>query len=491
MNRHGVGMGVFLVASLAGFAWFAAFAAFPSISSASVREMPTTDIQFPPARSVTLPNGARFILAEKRDVPLISFMAYLQGGSLTDPPGKEGLCALTAEMLRKGAGKRSAQQIATEIDASGAAFGTGAAVEITWLAGEFLARDQGLMVDLLRNMLRNPTFPDSEFVKLKQQSIDALRSEKDDPNNLLGDYGEAFAMPDHPYGKPLEGDEATLARITRDDVLASYREHYGADRLILVMVGDFDPKKMEQVLRRAFGDWSRARAARPVAPTPKPVPGKRVLLVDKPDATQTYFWIGTLGISRTDSDRDAVDVANTEFGGRYTSLLNTALRIRSGLTYGARSRTVRLTQPGPVYMSSYTKTESTQRALDLALETLEGYRKSGIESSAMHSVQNYLTGLFPTGYETSDQIASSIAGMTHAGLPWTEVTGYTGRIAALDSAKVDRAIRRVYPARENLVFVMIGNAAQIRSVARRYGDVVEVPFDQPLIETVQKAAHTP
>ncbi|HEU5311397.1 MAG TPA: insulinase family protein, partial [Candidatus Eisenbacteria bacterium] len=102
------------------------------------------DITLPAARIVTLPNGARLILAEKRDVPLISFSAYVQGGALTDPVGKEGLAALTAEMLRKGAGKRSAQQIAYEIDTSGAVFGMGAGTEVTWISGEFLERDEGL-----------------------------------------------------------------------------------------------------------------------------------------------------------------------------------------------------------------------------------------------------------------------------------------------------------------------------------------------------------
>lgn len=449
------------------------------------------EIRLPNVRTVTLPNGARLILAEKKDVPLVSFMAYVRGGALTDPQGKAGLAALTAEMLRKGAGDLTAQEIATRIDEAGAAFGMGAGVEVTWISGEFLARDEELMVRLLRDLLRRPAFPDSEFVKLQQQSIDALRSEKDDPNNLLTEYGTAFAMAGHPYGIPVEGDEASLARITRDDVVAAYRAHYGGDRLILAVVGDFDADRLEGRLRRAFGDWPRAAGALPAAPAPKPAAGKRVLLVDKPDATQTYFWLGNVGISRTDPARDAVDVANTAFGGRYTSFLNTALRIRSGLTYGARSRTVRLTQPGPVAITSYTKTESTRRAIDLALETLEAFRRTGLDSLTTSSVQRYITGLHPTGYETSDQIASSLAGLAHAGLPLTEVTGYGGRIGALDSAEVHAAIRRVYPAPEDLAFVLIGNAAEVRPVAERYGTVVEVRFDQPLIETVLRAARTP
>jgi zinc protease len=289
----------------------------------------------------------------------------------------------------------------------------------------------------------------------------------------------------------VDGDEATLARITREDVLASYRAQYGGDRLILSIVGDFSPKRMEGVLRRAFTDWPRAQAPRPAAPKPKRAAGRRVLLLDKPDATQTYFWIGNLGIAKDDPDRDAVDMANTALGGRYTSLLNTALRIKSGLTYGARSRFQKYAEPGAFAITSYTKTESTQRALDLALEILTRFRTTGLDSLTMNSVQNYLTGLYPTNLETSDQIASSLAGLIHAGFPLTEVTGYPGRIAALDSVKVHAAIRRVYPAPEDLTLVLIGNAEQIRPVARRYGEVAEARFEQPLIDTVRKAARTP
>jgi predicted Zn-dependent peptidase len=448
-------------------------------------------LRLPPTRTLTLPNGVRLVLAEKRDVPMISFIAYLQGGSLADPEGKEGVASLTADMLRKGAGKRSARQIASEVDAAGAALSTGAVMEVTWISGEFLERDQGLMVDLLRNLLRNPTFPDSEFVKLKQQSIDALRSAKDDPNNLLTAYGTGYFFGSHPYGRPVDGDEASLARITREDVLAAYRANYGADRLILAMVGDFDPKHMEGVLKRALGDWPRAQTPRPAVAKPKRATGKHVLLVDKPDATQTYFWIGNLGISKYDPERDAVDVANTALGERYTSLLNTALRIKSGLTYGARSRFQRYAEPGAFAITSYAKTESTKRALDLALETLGHFRSTGLDAELLSSVRNYLTGLHPTNLETSDQIASSLAILVHADLPWTEVTAYTDRIAALDSAKVRAAIQRVYPPSEDLTMVLIGNAEQIRPVARQYGEVVEAKFDQPLIESVRKAARTP
>jgi zinc protease len=445
-------------------------------------------MSLPPTREMVLPNGAKLILAEKHDVPLISFAAYVRGGSITDPPGKEGLASLTAEMLRKGAGKRSAQEIASTTDGAGAVLSTGANVELSWVVGEFLARDEGLMIELLSDLLRRPSFPDSEFVKLKQQWIDALRSEKDNPNNLLTEYGRAYFMSDHPYGRPLDGDEATVATITRDDVIACYRANFGGDRLILSVVGDFDSKRMEAALRSAVGGWARAPGALAGVPEPRRLEGRRVLLLDKPDATQTYFWIGNLGISRTDPDRNAVDAANTYFGGRFTSMLSTALRIRSGLTYHIGCNVIRYARPGPIEIPAYTKTESTQRAIDLTIETLKTFRNSGLDSTALSSVKSYLAGLYPTSFETSDQIAARLAELALYNLPHEELTGYVDRIRKLDGGKLTSIIRRAYPDPKDLTLVLIGNAAAIRATAKRYGPVVEARFDQPLLSAVRSAS---
>jgi zinc protease len=445
-------------------------------------------VTLPPTREVALPNGTKLILVEKHDVPLIAFAAYVRGGAIVDPAGKEGLASLTAQMLRKGAGKRTAREIASTTDGAGASLITGANLEYCWAAGEFLARDQALMIELLSDLLRRPSFPDSEFVKLKQQTIDAIRSEKDDPNNVLSEYGRVYFLRDHPYGRPLDGDEATVETLTRADVLASYRANFGGDRLILSVVGDFDSKRMEAAVRSAFSSWPRATSAPPAVPEPRRAEGRRVLLLDKPDAAQTYFWIGNLGLARTDPDRDAVDVANTYFGGRFTSMLNSALRIRTGLTYGARCNLARYSKPGTLSITSYTKTESTKRAIDLALETLQTFRTSGLDSTALASVKNYLAGLHPIGFETGDQMAYRLAELALYGLAQSEVTGYIDRIRAISGGDLLRVIGRVYPNPKDLTLVLIGNATAIRAAAKSYGPVLEAPFEQPLLSAVRSAA---
>jgi zinc protease len=445
-------------------------------------------LQLPPTREVRLPNGALVILAEKHDVPLIAFHAILRGGALADPTSKEGIAALTGGLLRKGAGKRNAQEIAALVDGLGGTLDTGADLEGSFASGEFMARDQAVMLDLLADVLCRPTFSEQEFEKLKAQSIDEITSEKDDPRNVIGEYAYAFLYGAHPYARPIGGDEKTLARLSREDVLSYYRANYGGDRLILSVVGDFSVAAMEPRIRAKFSDWAKAPAAPPTPPAPVRARGRRVLLVDKPDATQTYFWIGNLGVARLDPDRVPLDVANTAYGGRFTSILNTALRIEGGLTYGARWQAPRFIQPGTVAIYSYTKTESTVKAIDVALSTLAAVRRSGIDPASVASTKTYMEGQFPPRLETEDQIARAVADLAFYGEERRDLEEYTSRVEATREEDVKRVVQRVYPPAEDLTFVLVGNAARIRGVARKYGPVTEVKITDPLLSGLRKGA---
>jgi predicted Zn-dependent peptidase len=214
--------------------------------------------------------------------------------------------------------------------------------------------------------------------------------------------------------------------------------------------------------------------------------GRRVLLVNRPDATQSYFWIGNLGVSRTDPDRVPLDVVNTSFGGRFTSMLNTALRIQSGLTYGARARMPRPTQPGTVAIVSYTKTESTQKAIDLAVKTLERLRGSGLDERTLRSATRYIQGQYPTGFETNAQIAGTLAELAYYDLPESEVTEYPSHVEAVrEPASLKPLIQRVYPAASDLTIVVVGKADAIRPMLQKYGPVIMTTMDVPLLTGVR------
>ena len=236
---------------------------------------------------------------------------------------------------------------------------------------------------------------------------------------------------------------------------------------------------MESKLRTALGDWSKAAAPAPKPKAMSPVEGRRVLLVDKPDATQTYFWIGNVGVRRNDPQTPVIDIADTVFGGRFTSLINSALRINSGLTYGAGRATFRQPNRGRSGIVSYTKTDSTEKAVDMALDVLTRYEKEGITADALKSSKAYILGQFPPDLETGGQLAARIAEIEFYGLGKNDVDQYGPAISAASQQDVNAVIKRLYADPKNLTFVFIGNAGAIRDVVKKYGPVTEMKITDP------------
>jgi len=287
-------------------------------------------VTLPEYHYVELDNGAVFILHEKRDVPLIGVQALISGGAVTDPEGKAGLSNLFATMLEKGAGERDAASFAETVASVGGSLSASAGLETVSISGEFLARDADLVVELLVDMLRAPALDRSEFSKLRDRQIDLLTAAKDsDLRPLTPIYGNAYLFGDHPYGTPVGGSEASLAAISHGDLLAYYDNFVGADRLIISLAGDFDAAEMINKLTEAFVDWRPAAEALPEIEAPTPEVGRRVLLVDKPGATQSYFWIGNVGVSVHYPRRAELNIANTLFGGRFTSMLVDEMRTKA------------------------------------------------------------------------------------------------------------------------------------------------------------------
>lgn len=437
--------------------------------------MTATGVQLPPFTEMTLPSGAKLLLMEKHDVPLIAFTARLRGGALGDPAGKEGASSLTASLLQKGAGKRNASQFAEAIDQVGGNITVASGRESILVSGNFMSRDQDLMIGLLSDLLRRPLFQADEFEKVRDRSIDFIAASKDsDLRGLIPTYFNAFLFEGNPYGRPVGGSESTLAELKLEDVRNYYNAQFGGDRLTLALVGDFDARQMASKIRSSFGDWKKAPSAAPRPVRMKAATGRRVLLVDKPDATQTYFWIGNVGIARNDVDRVAIDLANTAFGGRFTSMLNTELRINSGLSYGASSQLGRETEPGAAAIASYTKTESTEKAVDLALDVLKRFRSNPLDKDTVASIKSYVLGQFPPRLETSQQLAGRLAEIAFYGLDRSDVDRYAEQVTGATSESLKRIVDRVYSDPSNLTFVFIGNADAIRNAVKKYGKVTEI-----------------
>lgn len=424
-------------------------------------------LRLPPFKRVKLRNGMTVLLMEQREVPIVSFNFIVKAGSVADPAGREGVASLTADLLRKGTKTRTADQLSTELDFVGGTLGADATYDYTVGTAEFVKKDAAKGIELLSDVLLNPTFPEAEVKKLQTQTIDFVKAAKDEAAGVIGAYYNAFLFGRHPYGRPAFGDERSLAAVTRADVEKFYQTYYTPSNVILAAVGDFDSAEMERMLTERFGAWPSKAAPAVALDAPAPATGRRLLLVDKPDSTQTFYYVGNLGVPRTNKDRVMINVVNTLFGGRFTSMLNSELRIKTGLTYGARSGFDLRRVPGPFFISTYTQNATTERAIDLTLDILKRLHEKGITEEELRSAKSYIKGQYPPRIETTDQLAALITQLEFFGLDESEVNTLYAQIDAMTLADARRIIKEYYPL-DNLVFVLIGKASEIEPVVKKY-----------------------
>jgi len=424
-------------------------------------------LKLPSHEKVTLKNGMTVLLMEKRGVPMVSFAAIVKSGSTADPEGQEGLASITAGLLRKGTAKRSAQKFAEDLDFIGASFGADAGADFTSITAECLTKDLDQGLDLLSDAVLHPAFPQPEVDKLLSQSVDGIKAAKDDALSVVLSYYYGYLFGKHPYARPEGGDDLSLTRIRRDAVVKFYQANYTPANTILAVVGEFNAAQLKVKLAEVFGVWTAQGAAPAALPAAQPAKGKRLLLIDKPDSTQTFFAIGNVGTSATEPDRVAIRVVNTIFGGRFTSQLNEALRVESGLSYGAQSFFDSRKQPGAFAIFSYTKNDSTVQAVDLALKVLDKLHKDGVTADELASAKAYIKGQFPPNIETSSQLARRIASNEFYGLNDDEINQLEARIDAVTLPVTRQVIERHFPA-DSLVFLLIGKASEIRPALAKY-----------------------
>jgi len=435
-------------------------------------QAPSSEFKLPPYRKIRLKNDMTLLLMEQHEVPLISFDIIIRSGAVADPVGKEGVASVTAEMLRKGTQARTAEQLSGDLDFIGGQLETNAGPDYSSIAAEFVKKDVATGLDLLSDVILNPTFPQDEVAKVLKQRLDGIKAAKDRAQEVIGQYFNSYLYGKHSYGRPPTGDESSLAAITRNDVLQFYGKCYVPSGIILAAAGDFDTAEMEMLLTRKFSAWPSKPVATAHVVDPAPAQGKRLLLVDKPDATQTFFRIGNVGVARSNPDRVWVNVVNTLFGGRFTSWLSTELRIKSGLTYSASSRFDERLKPGPFFINSFTPNATTVQALDLTLATLQRLHQEGITEEELQSAKTYIKGQFPPQIETTDHLVATIAELEFFALDEKDINTLYAKVDAMTLADTKRIIREYFPLK-NLVFVLIGKASEIESAVKKYASTVD------------------
>jgi zinc protease len=365
----------------------------------------------------------------------------VKAGGTADPEGLAGLTSFVSVLLDQGTKRRNATQIADDLGRIGASFRTSVDYDYTYLAISGLSVSANDLLANLEEFVTQPSFPDAEIKRVREQSIASMQRNLDNPRAVaeLGLIGALYGK--HPYGRPVSGVRAELGAVTKKNVIQQYLKFYRPNNATLVVVGKFDGA-FEKKVETTFGAWAKREVPKVALETPKAAAGLRVRVVEKPDLTQAQIRIAGIGIKRQDPDFLALRMANTILGGAFASRLNDKIRKELGLTYSISSSFDSRIERGPFEISTFTKVESIDKVVN---ETIKLYRKfisDGVTSEELARSKGYLKGIFPQAIETSDKLGFNLVLLRLYGIPDRYLTHYVHDLDALSVSQVNSAIRR-------------------------------------------------
>ena len=437
--------------------------------------------QLPAPEKFVLKNGLTVYHLKNSDLPIASFRMVVRGaGSAHEQASAEGAAGLATTLMMKGTSKMGADAIAEALDFMGANLGIAAAEEYAQVYGDSLAEHFPRLLEIAAGCLADPAFSPEEFEKARSLEVDGLKAAKDNPGSAVRYYFQKAYFGGHPMGHLASGTETSLGRMTVQTVKDFYKKHFRPDQAIAAVVGDIDKAKLVPLLEGTLGRMTNpggatSAEALPALPRPK---GHQLLLVDKPDATQAYFMLGAPGYAMGDKVTAAASAMNTLFGGRFTSWLNTELRIKRGLTYGAASNARAWAAGGLFTVSSYTQNDKIGEMLDIVFDLLEKGTKDGFSAEEVESSRNYILGQFPPTLETNASKAGAYVRLAFYKLGFDQYDKYLNEVGRLAPASVKAAAAALLP-QGDFVLVVVGKAADIRPLLAKYGTWQEKKITDP------------
>jgi zinc protease len=431
-------------------------------------------LALPPMAEKTLPNGLKIIVAENHEQPVVSMRLLIKIGSCLDPADKAGLANMTAGLLRKGTATRDANKISQEIDFIGGSLGAGSDLDASYATSEVLTKhfDKGL--DLLSDIVLNPAFAPAEIERLRKQTIGALMQAKDDPNSIVDEQYKKYLFGDHPYGKPESGTIESVSSLTRDDIVGFWQKNYIPNNSVLFVVGDVKPEDVFPKIEASLGAWKQGTPPDMKFAAAKPASGIKVILINKPDATQSSVKIGNLGIDRHNPDIFNCRVMNYILGGGgFVSRMMTEIRQKRGLTYDINTQFSYNRFPGEFTVTTFTRNDSTARAISGIFEQLNKIRDTDIAPQELKETISFYNGMFPRQFETLDQVANQLSNVELYGLGKDYLAGYLDRIGKVTATDV-RSVAQKYIDPKNLLIVVVGKADDVREMLKQFGPVTEI-----------------
>ncbi len=440
------------------------------------RELPPApgapvNARIPDTAQRTLANGMRVIVAPNRTLPLISADLRVASGGAADPGNRAGLASMTADLLTRGTTTRGATEIASAIESLGASIGAGAGADSSAVSLQTRSDRADEAFTVFADVTRNPAFAEEELERARQQALDGLQVALSQPGSIAG-----FAMSRAIYGEAPYGavaSPASLTAITTADMGGFHGAHWRPDNAVLVITGDVSTEQGFALAERYFGDWANPPDERPSPPDATAyAPAPRTIVVDLPGTGQAAVAMGLRGVARTDADYFPLLVANNVLGGGYAARLNTEIRIRRGLSYGARSNMTAGMAPGPIVAQAQTRNDAAVQVYELIRAEIARIGSELVPEAELTARKAVLIGSFGRSVETTSGLAGQISTLALYGLPPERLGTYVSDVTAVTPAQARAAAARYFdPARADLV--VAGDAQHFYDGLRRVRQNVE------------------
>ncbi len=435
---------------------------------------PLRPYQFPKVEQFTLGNGLRVIVVEKRTLPVVEGRLLVDAGAMREPAAKNGLASLTGRLLSEGVAGMTGAEFSRRMESMGAAFQAVGAFNNSFIDVVALKNVFPEALTLAAQTVISPSFPESEFGRVKNQALAAYQQRRAQASGLAADAFIRVAFDSTaPFSRPVAGTTATISGLTRDDVVSWHRSMFAPSAATLLLVGDISVAEARTVAERAFGSWTASRTAMgPVANPVQKYNGTRIILVDRPTSVQSSIVIGQAGFQATDPDYIGMLALNHVLGGAVSSRLNTNLREKHGYTYGIFSGLDLRAGAGAYQVSSEVRTNATDSALVEAINEYRRLTTEPVPGTELQGAVNNLVASFPSAVQTVQALTGRLQNLIVWGLPLDFYATYRERLAAVTSDDVRKvATTRLTP--NNLIVVVAGDVSKIEAPirARNLGQV--------------------
>lgn len=393
---------------------------------------------------VELPNGIVVLVRSNFESASVTLSGYLPAGGLFDPPEKLGLAHFTALGLTRGTERHHFQQIFNLLESAGASLGFGASVYNINFGGRALAEDLPLLLSLLAECLRIPRFPQKPIERLRRQILTGIAIRDQDPADRAEMMFDEVLFPNHPFGKPTDGTRHTIARITREDLLAFHRHYFGPRGMTLVIVGAVSAEQVLEEVQRTLGDWKNPlQPAFPEIPAVAPLAQSVRSHIALPGKVQTELVMGTLGPSRLSPDFMPASLGNNilgQFG--LMGRIGNVVREQEGLAYEASTSLNAWKDAGTWEVTAGVNPANLQRAIDLILAEIRRFIAEPVSWEELRDSQSHYLGRLPLSLESNAGVAHAILNLERFQLGLDYYKRYPALVESVTPEQILEVARR-------------------------------------------------